>query len=197
MFRGELKTFLKNNNHLEKTKYIQRTGIVPFFIENNQIFFLFGIDSASKDLTDFGGKKIFKDNDFIDTGIREAKEESLKVLDDLISRKLTRKNVINNSFLFTDYQTAIIFFQTDPLNMKMLSDEFQRRLSRTCSKFHQEMLSFVFLTLEQVIAILNKIKPKSNDAKFYSRIHPLLRQMCIYFRHVKVLTRTEKNIPIF
>lgn len=77
------KFFLKNKNlRLKKKKKMLKTkhaGIIPFTVdENGELVFLLGIDSRSKDLADFGGKRETNENAF-QTAFREFKEETLDI----------------------------------------------------------------------------------------------------------------------
>ena len=67
-----------NIKNLQGKKTI-RAGVIPYTLTNENLYFLFGVDEASNDFTDFGGG-VKTDEDCIEGAIREFKEETRVVV---------------------------------------------------------------------------------------------------------------------
>lgn len=60
---------------LDNIRYI-RAGLIPTFKMDGGKYYVFGVDSRTRILTDFGGHREHKDRDILDTAMREYMEES-------------------------------------------------------------------------------------------------------------------------
>jgi len=96
---------ITNGITLKSNKYITRSGVIPFTIKNDIIYFLLGIDRATGDFTDFGGGVKSTEN-AVDTAYREFKEESCYIFDNYI----TKKDVEDSIVLVNEKGTMSIFF---------------------------------------------------------------------------------------
>lgn len=68
-----------NNLDLEKVRP-QRAGIIIYTMVQGRVYFGFGLDTKTHDLTDFGGHVIYgKDINVVDGAIREFEEETLGI----------------------------------------------------------------------------------------------------------------------
>lgn len=83
----------------EQTKPM-RGGVIIYTEINNNIYFCLGIDTKSGDLTDFGGGISYKkDLTALNGGMREFKEESLKVFDEITLEQLNEGIVVYSKFI--------------------------------------------------------------------------------------------------
>ena len=82
----------------------QRAGVIIYTIHNNNIYFGLGLDSKSHDLTDFGGGVSYKkDCNAVRGALREFKEETLSIFENI-----TEENIQNCPVLY-DNNNLIIF----------------------------------------------------------------------------------------
>lgn len=73
----------------------KRAGIVPYRIDKDgSVHLMWGVDTLSNDLTDFGGRTESKDRDSIDTAIREFKEETYGAFGNVTREQLGRSIAI-------------------------------------------------------------------------------------------------------
>ena len=89
-------------------KKFTRVGIVFYFYSNDELNFLLGVDSDNWELTDLGGIKL-QGEDFMDTALREAYEESMRVID----MRKNKEAIYNNSIIVHNESLAIIFNQVE------------------------------------------------------------------------------------
>lgn len=76
----------------------ERAGIIIYTIYHKQLYIGLAVDSASHDLTDFGGR-IYYDNDFdcITGSLREFHEESLGLFDPITSEQVKGYTTVYDS----------------------------------------------------------------------------------------------------
>lgn len=89
----------------------RRSGCIIYSLnlEKNEYRLLFGIDTVSKDLTDFGGSYEPRDGNCVSTAYRELYEESSGVLD------IRDRADINNPCIWND-NNLIIFVEVDDVH---------------------------------------------------------------------------------
>lgn len=81
-----------------------RAGAFLYFIENKKVYFVFGVDSRTHQLSDFGGRKNHSDHHWSTTVSRELFEESAMVYD-VDTSLISASNVVFDSFcLYAFYQ---------------------------------------------------------------------------------------------
>ena len=84
---------------------IVRSGVIPFTIKNNRLYFLLGIDNNTGEFTDFGGG-LKKGEQAVDTAYREFNEESCN----LFNNYVTKKDVNNSLYIINFKATIAIYF---------------------------------------------------------------------------------------
>lgn len=73
----------------------QRAGVIIYTVVDDNIFLGLGVDSASHDLTDFGGGVIYKkDKTAVKGALREFKEETLEIFSDITPDDIRKCPVI-------------------------------------------------------------------------------------------------------
>jgi len=92
---------------VDLNKKFIRVGILFYFYDSNdELNFLFGIDSNHWELTDLGGIRLHSE-DFMDAAIREAYEESMGFID----MRNDKTEIYDNSIIVYNKEIAIIFKQ--------------------------------------------------------------------------------------
>ncbi len=97
-----------------------RAGIILYTKYKNEHYFGLGIDTNSKEITDFGGGISYKerDKDVISGALREFKEETLGILD------LNYQDVIDDIVLYDGHNLIIFkYIDTDPFAIQKLFRE--------------------------------------------------------------------------
>lgn len=136
-----------------KKSSIRRCGVIPYVIIKNVIYFCFGIDNRTKDITDFAGGRKFNET-FSESARREFEEESLGVFDEY---KCDYENKTKFKYK-TNYTIFVKFYIHDFNEMNNIQNEFNERLSNVKSS---ETCGIIWVSQHD---ILNKIY--NND--FYS-----------------------------
>lgn len=110
-----------------------RAGVIIYTKYNNEIYYGLGIDSVSKEITDFGGGISYKERDknVILGALREFKEETLGIFGDVHYLDILESPVIYNK------QNLIIFKYVDlsPLMIRelfLIAYQEQRRPPEVC-----------------------------------------------------------------
>jgi hypothetical protein len=84
----------------------KRASIIPFFVLEDVKYYALFLDSRYRELTDCGGA-VKKGENFLDSSIRELKEESLEIIDLTSFRK-----VLGGCKCYYDHERIVIFVQT-------------------------------------------------------------------------------------
>lgn len=71
-----------------------RSGIIPYILHNNTVYYCFGIEPYVGALTDFGGHYEQSDTDLLDSAIREYSEECFGVFGTLTRESMQNYRVI-------------------------------------------------------------------------------------------------------
>ena len=171
--------------NLPKSLTPKRAGLIPYSTYNNQVFLGFGIDTRSKDITDFAGG-VNKSEKLIDAALREGKEETL----DLIS--LEKKDV-DECLCISNNRNLTIFVPVSHVPYKF-TQEFSRRYRAECEcvqekkrKFRPEVCDIVWFSLSEF-----KMKIAYPGAKdlWYSRT----RNFLLDFGYEKLVNHIHSNI---
>lgn len=85
-----------------------RSGVIPYTIINNTLYFLFAIDSKYNELTDFGGG-VKKNETIITGGLRELQEESCGIFSKI------NLNDVHDCVTILNTKMAVIFIPISPL----------------------------------------------------------------------------------
>lgn len=170
-----------------------RGGVIIYTEINNSIYFCLGIDTKSGDLTDFGGGISYKkDRTALNGGMREFKEESLKVFDEITFDQLNEGIVVYSKFIM------IVFIRTFVTSLDELISTSRKFLKLSKITRNPEIIELIWLNSYDFLDIIKNghIKiPKqyqnyelntliksnnytSNDVrKLYSRVRKLLNNV--------------------
>jgi len=118
-----LHTYYSVVNHLNWSKLRPaRAGVVPYIIKEDNLLFAFGLDSKFRELTDFGGGVSYKrDKTAVVGALREFREESLGVFEDLDPKD------VGECFVMYNTNMMIVFLPVD-VNPKEKNKLFHEKL---------------------------------------------------------------------
>ena len=105
-------------------KFKFRAGVIPYTIDNGNVYFAFGLDTKFNELTDFGGGVKQNDDSVISGGIREFIEESLTVFEPVCKEDLGNNYVLYNNKMLI----ILIFYSVKPATMRKMFDEKKQKL---------------------------------------------------------------------
>lgn len=159
----ECKVDYVGNIKLSKVKH-NRAGVIIYTIYKGKLYFILGIDSKTRDITDFGGGVAFKskNENSITGGLRELKEESLGIFGTIKSSE------INKCLAVYDEDTIIIFV---PLKIN-LQNKYMEFLNRVKNYPNPEVIDLRFFDKRQFIELING--KDTNEKRMYHRIKKLL-----------------------
>lgn len=112
-------SFIAETKYLPSDIGFKRSGIVFYFKEDNELNFIFALDAAHGEMTDMGGTIEYSEN-FVETGIREAYEESLGIFN-----FLDHQDYIKNNTISVYNNKMIIMFQYITVNKEKLISFFK------------------------------------------------------------------------
>lgn len=165
----------------------QRAGIIPFSIFEGDLWFVFGCDSRSGDICDFGGSSDMRyDKDLVDTAVREYLEESYNAANVDIDRKHLDEcyAIIDNSH---GAMTMEIFCPV----RGPLEDVFNNfHVSRQLDGPDREIEDIVVLSYEQIVTIINK----TDIIPVYQKLAALLRRNLDYLSRLKEIYGDEDSL---
>ena len=116
---------LKNINYNKYADGVNRAGIIPYFLHHQHIYYILAIDRKSKNIIDFGGGfDIEKDNNLLDTALREYYEESHDCANILNVCRSIDYDKLKNSLCYIDdnNKTMEIFIKTNKPIEKIIND---------------------------------------------------------------------------
>lgn len=145
-------------------KGAQRAGIIPYWRdEEGNLMLLFGCDSRSGDLCDFGGScEMTKDATLVDTAFREYQEEAYGVFDIKFSSLSDSMAIIDD-----ESSTMEIFckIEKDPCELFLDFEDARKRDNNA------EILGLCVLTIQQLESLL-----ASPETGVYVRIRRFLEK---------------------
>lgn len=125
-----------------------RGGVIPYTIYEGKTYFCLGQDTASNDLTDFGGG-IKKTENRIDGALREFKEESLNVFGDI-----NKESILDQIILYSSKMLILLIkFEVNP---QIIKDTFQQ-LTKNESKL--EINDIFWLSKDELLKIIQSEIP--------------------------------------
>lgn len=134
---------LKWGRSSSSMKKYKRAAIVPFFVDNDELYYIFAIDSRTGELSDFGGKRSERERNWFDTALREFNEESY------YSFNLKKSKIKSSNVVFDGY----CVYTFVKLDIDMTSFERKRR---NIVKYYNTFIStYMFNQLEtsDIVAI--------------------------------------------
>ena len=135
-----------------------RCGVIIYVQQNGETYFCLGIDTQSKNLTDFGGG-VKKEETFLEGGLRELDEESQGVFG-----KINPEHIKNNIAVHC-HNMGIIFIQMN-VDMDEIVQEFNRRVQYNEAP---EVSGIVWLSTEKFLESIH-----CRGQKLYIRVRRLL-----------------------
>ena len=164
----------------------RRTGIVLYTKHEDEIFFGFGRDSISHELTDFGGTAKYKsttsknlDKDAISAAIREFHEETLFIFEDF------PKEELDESLCLYDKNNLVIFIRID-LNPDDISQKFNEKCKKTLEEYNLkvEVCGITWLSISQFAEALYSSNYKFKTGILYYRIEKLFKNANNFLNYI-------------
>lgn len=157
-----------------ENKFAQRSGVVPYVVFGNTIYFLFGIDKNTKELTDFGGG-VKKGEDVLTGALREFREETSRVFMTMYNVEKLKKGI---SLINQDM--CIIFVRLNGEQFKYGIEQFKTKKNAEIDKFYcmREDLLVKLLNSKnkEMIKMWDKIY-KFLKTKNFDAFYQLLKQL--------------------
>jgi hypothetical protein len=153
---------------------LTRAGIIPYIKRNGIVLFIFGLDEAIANISDFGGTRENRDKDIYETAIREFSEESFGVLGELDQSNVVKATYIQGDTGFRGEQGVLFFvpFKTDfPLVSKM--QEMKERAMPG-----DETKALICLTKEQLFQALKGAEERIQSSKIFL-FHPKVKSILL------------------
>jgi hypothetical protein len=145
--------------------------------EVNEILFCFGIDAKFNELTDFGGGISLKRETVIEGALREFREESHGVFEQLIPSNLSDCLAIYNE------STMIIFVE-----LRVTLDNEDRHLLNLTfkSRLHEksEISSLVWINSSELLSLLERSKTRQHRWNMYRRVQSLIYHARGFLQHL-------------
>lgn len=156
---------------------LTRAGVIPFTIKRGKIYFLLGVDSKTKEYTDFGGG-VKNHETFVSCACRELAEESCE----LFSGVITEDNLKNSFAIVNKNRTNVIFFpfinnsylETAAVQFKIAHDKLSH------IKKYNELVSIVWLNEDRFIDIAYNKRPNC----MWQKVKNMFRQN-IFWRQLR------------
>ena len=148
----------------------ERGGVIIYTVWNGLIYFGFGLDSQTHEVTDLAGRIHYsKGENCIEGSIREFNEESLRIFDFDINSEA--KSIMESPVIYDD-KNIIIFLRTSltPNQVSSAFDKAFRDLQERDEKYPSENCAMIWLSYTE---LREKIKTKKS---FYSRTSTFLKK---------------------
>lgn len=149
----------------------ERAGVIMYTIYNKQLYIGMAVDSASHDLTDFGGR-IYYDNDpdCITGSLREFHEESLNIFNQVAVNDIAQYSVVHDNY------NLIVFLhldvKPDEVSQKFLAEHNNRIMAGSSSaRRNIEVCGITWLTITAFIKAVN------DYGTIYERVRKVLQQV--------------------
>lgn len=163
---GELRSM---GSVLEEKKLKTRNGIIPYTIYKGERYFLFGFDSRTFELTDFGGGYKSTDGTRIKAAIREFQEETLSIFEEIAEEDL------GNCIAIADSDNLIIFvpLEIDPKETCFL---FEQEVKKFHSNTRGKLPEVSGVTWLRENELLNCITRQDSSETIYKKVGTILRR---------------------
>lgn len=153
---------------------IERGGVILYTFIDNNIYFGFGVDNKSKDLTDFGGGIKKRDGNAIRGCLREFQEESLGIF-----KKLTYDDVKMSPVIYNRH--SMIIFIKHNLDCNYIRETFincSQEFIKNNKKI--EIIDIKWISLNLLHELLSC--DNSKNIKIYNRVANMLKQVVNYLK---------------
>lgn len=135
---------------LTNTKTL-RAGVIPYVVINNSIYFLLGIDTKSKELTDFGGG-VKKSENSLDGAIREFKEETSDIFNTYI---YDIKNFENSKAITDNAKMTIVFLKLNSEWLNKAQKKFYYKKKYSHLNFEIDSVTWIHENRFRLILMYN------------------------------------------
>ena len=139
-----------------------RSGVIVYTIYKGKTYFILGIDTASGNITDFGGGISFKRENALTGGLREFSEETLGVFGNIDVEEIKNCIAVYN-------EKEIIIFVPFEINIKSKYLEFINRVKQV---ENPEVIDLSVLSKKQFISLIDG--KDVNGVTMYDKIRNLL-----------------------
>lgn len=165
----------------------QRAGVIPFTIFEGDLWFVFGCDTRSGDICDFGGSSDMKyDKDLVDTAVREYLEESYNAG----NIDLDRKSMDDCYAIIDNGHGAMTMEIFCPIRGP-LEDVFRNfHVSRQLDGPDREIEDIVLLSYDQVQKIINK----PDKIPVYQKLGAFLRKNLDFLSYLKEIYGSQDSM---
>src|SRR5579863_2519100 len=134
-----------------------RSGAIVYTFIKGKIYFIFGVDANSKNITDFAGGVAIKTEDSITGGLREFCEESLGIFGLITTEEIKKCLAIYDS-------NNLIMLVPLKLDLEKKYQEFLKRVNRLKNP---EVIDLYICDKRQLI---NLVASKGSEHIMYDRI---------------------------
>lgn len=166
---SKVRTGLVKDNLNIKTK---RSGVVLYTKYADTIYFCFGRDSKTHDLSDFGGRTENSES-AVDAAIREFQEETLGVF------KLEKDDILE-SFCIYDRDSMVIMVRIDE-SPNTINDVFNEKAKNIIknkeSDIDLEICGMVWIDFYDMMVCLHTSNPIKRTGVFFHRLELLFRKV--------------------
>jgi len=159
-----------------------RGGVIPYFRHNGQIYFCLGIDSRTRELTDFGGGLELQDSGFIECAKREFTEETLGIFGEITDEDWDSSIVLYNRLPWAHRGKML------PQDMIIILLEVKGRPEEYCRKYQEkyhtsikndqskfiENKSIIWVSLDQLRRII--------EDKFSQKMYQKVKEFLVSFK---------------
>ncbi len=145
----------------------RRSGVIVYTMYKGQIYFLAGIDTASGNITDFGGGIKLKEETPLTGGLREFVEESCGIFGNI-----KENDVLDQIVIYT--KDLVIMFIHINFNIDRAMTEFNYRISKITNP---EVSGLILMNLEQFTQIIRG--ETLNERIMYDKIRTVLKEALI------------------
>ena len=156
----------------------KRAGVLPYFVEDNELYFILSIDTHTKQYSDFGGKKNRDDTHWCITAKRELFEESCSILD-------LHVDDLKRSINVTDEFNVYCFPNLEKMNLNKFELTKNYYLKLRKRMILENISSHFFETEDLYIMKYNEFKTELEKDNSKCKIWP----------YIKDFFSSGKNLP--
>lgn len=147
-----------------------RCGVIPYFIFNEEMYFILGMDEKTGDLTDFGGWIGKNDSNSLAAALREFNEESLNTFGNIDWQNESLQDMI------VVYSTSMmIIFAHFDIDIQKTFNLFERRRDKILLKGNTIEVSSMFSIGQKHLEKLIFNNVSKDDKHLYFRVSVFLQ----------------------
>lgn len=160
--------------HKEEVRCVKRAGILFYTIMGGKIWFCFGRDERTGELTDFGGGRKLKETSF-ECAIREANEESRYIFGEIkLPMIVDCRCLYNKNMLMVlcpiDYEESLFEVTNERFDKCLCLKKNEKK--RSC---HYEMSSITWISIDDLFLHFDNSSSTVQGMKpIYSRVRQFL-----------------------